>query len=122
MMRNAGAAGFVTDGPMRDLQGIIDEGLPCWCTGLTPASPFSTGPGRVGVPVQIGGQTVTCGDMVIADPDGIVIVPFAEIDTVIARIVAIRAAEEALDARIREGLVVPPAIEELLAGSATRYE
>ena len=41
MLKNCGGAGFVTDGPMRDYAGLVEVGLPAWCTGLTPASPFT---------------------------------------------------------------------------------
>ncbi|SPF78014.1 RraA family protein [Pseudoprimorskyibacter insulae] len=120
--RNAGAAGFVTDGPMRDYAGIVDVGLPAWCTGLNPASPFGKGPGTVGFPVQIAGQTVASGDMIVADRDGVVVVPFANIDAVIERLKAVTAAEMALDAEVRDGLVIPPSIEALLASDQVSYE
>ena len=61
MMKNAGGIGFVTDGPVRDYDGIVATGLPLWCRGLTPASPYSSGPGRVGFPISIGGQQVQSG-------------------------------------------------------------
>ena len=41
MLKNCGASGFVTDGPMRDYNGLIEVGLPAWYAGLTPASPFT---------------------------------------------------------------------------------
>ena len=50
-MKNGGAAGYVSDGPVRDYAGIVAAGLPIWCTGLTPASPYSKGPGWVGFPI-----------------------------------------------------------------------
>ena len=56
MMRNKGAAGFVTDGPMRDLAGIRDVGLPAWCSGLNPNSPYANGPGRVGYGASVAGR------------------------------------------------------------------
>ena len=62
MMKNCGAIGFVTDGPMRDYSGIVEVGLPSWCTGLNPGSPHTNGPGSVGFPVQIGGQQVETGE------------------------------------------------------------
>ena len=77
MMKNCGAAGFITDGPMRDLSGLRDVGLPAWCTGLTPASPVSKGPGSVGLDIEIGGVRVSSGDIIIADIDGIVAIPLA---------------------------------------------
>jgi 4-hydroxy-4-methyl-2-oxoglutarate aldolase len=121
MMRGAGAAGFVTDGPMRDSAGILATELPCWCDGLTPGSPFAKGPGRVGLPVQLAGRTVDTGDMVCADRDGVVVVPFDRIDEVIAMIPRVREMEETLDAEVRNGQLVPPAILELLDGDQTRY-
>ena len=57
-LKNCGGAGFVTDGPMRDYVGRVNVRLPEWCTGLTPASPFTKGPATVGLPINIGGQTI----------------------------------------------------------------
>ncbi|WOI54928.1 RraA family protein [Palleronia sp. LCG004] len=122
MARNAGAVGLVTDGPLRDLAGIEEIGLPCWATGLTPASPFTTGPGVVGGAMPFGGLHVATGDMIVADADGVVVVPFDMIDTVAKRVAQVREVELALDAEVREGLKVPPAIEELLASDATRHD
>lgn len=121
MARNCGAAGFVTDGPTRDYPGIIALGLPVWCTGLTPASPFSKGPGRVGFPIQIAGQQVETGDMIVADQDGVVVVPFARIDEVLTMLVKVTELETALDAEVAEGLTVPDSIKELLAGDQVKY-
>lgn len=121
MMKNAGAAGFVTDGPMRDYAGIVEVGLPVWCTGLTPASPFSNGPGTVGFAVQIGGRQVETGDMIVADRDGVVVVPFAAIDDVIACIAHVAELESALDERVAAGLKVPDDIRDLLAGDRVVY-
>lgn len=114
MLRNCGAAGFVTDGPVRDYAGIVEVGMPCWATGLTPASPYTNGPGTIGLPIQIGGRQVETGDMIVADHDGVVVVPFAKIDEVTAKLVTIKQLETELDAEIAEGLRIPPAISELL--------
>lgn len=114
MMKNCGAAGFVTDGPMRDLDGIRAVGLPCWCTGLNPGSPYSTGPGKIGLPVQIGGQNVDTGDMIVADKDGIVVVPFDMLDHIIGRLEAVAALEHDMDGQVAEGLCVPDSIEQML--------
>lgn len=121
MMRNNGAAGFVTDGPVRDYQGIVEAGLPMWCTGLTPASPFSKGPGKVGLPIQIGGLEVETGDMVVGDRDGVVIVPFERIDEVIERLGRIQALETELDAKVADGLKVFGWAEEVLASDQVAY-
>ncbi len=121
MARNAGAAGFVTDGPMRDYAGVVAVGMPCWCTGLSPNTPFTTGPGSVGLPVSLGGQRVETGDMIVADRDGVVVVPFARIDAVIARLAEVQALEEALDAEVAEGRSAPDAVGEWLQSDVVRF-
>lgn len=120
MMKNCGAAGFVTDGPVRDYAGIVEVGLPVWCTGLTPASPYSSGPGSVGFPIQIADQQVETGDMIIADRDGIVVVPFDRIDETLAGLERVREAEQELDAQVADGLKIPDRIAELLDSDKTK--
>ena len=58
MIKNNGGIGLVTDGPMRDLEGIIETGLSCFCTGLNPNSPYNSGPAKIGYPTEIGGKTI----------------------------------------------------------------
>lgn len=119
MMKNNGAVGFVTDGPVRDYQGIVPVGLPVWCAGLTPASPHMSGPGSVGFPVQIGGQEVETGDMIVADQDGVVVVPFERLDEVIKSLERIGEVEASLDAEVAAGLKVPEWVEDYLASDKT---
>ena len=121
MMKNCGAAGFITDGPMRDLSGLRDVGLPAWCTGLTPASPVSKGPGSVGLDIEIGGVRVSSGDIIIADIDGIVAIQLAELDEITKRCHEILELEASLDQKVRDGLMVPEEIEELLASDKVEY-
>ncbi len=121
MAKNAGAVGFVTDGPARDCDGIVEAGLPVWCTGLTPASPYSNGPGAIGLAVQIGGQEVEAGDLVVADRDGVVVVPYEQIDGVIERLAEISVIEAKRDAAVTDGLQFPDEISELLDSDAVRF-
>jgi 4-hydroxy-4-methyl-2-oxoglutarate aldolase len=115
MARNRGLAGFVTDGMVRDVAGIESVGLPCFAAGVTPNSPARNGPGTVGLPVVIGGVAVASGDIVIGDADGVVVVPLAQVDGVIARLAAVRAAEADLDAKVRAGLQLPGFITAMIA-------
>jgi len=114
MARNRGLAGFVTDGMVRDVPGIEAVGLPCFAAGVTPNSPVRNGPGTVGMPVVLGGVAVGSGDIVVGDGDGIVAVPFSAIEAVIARLVAVKAAEAALDAKVRGGLQLPDFIRAMM--------
>ena len=120
MMRNRGVAGFVTDGMVRDIAGIVAVGLPCFCAGVTPNSPVRNGPGTVGLPVVVGGVAAESGDVVIGDADGVVIVPRAAFAAVTARLAAIRRAEAELDARVKGGLTIPEWLDEFVASGRIR--
>lgn len=114
MMRNAGVAGVVTDGPVRDKEGLMALGLPIWCTGTIASTPYENGPGRIGLPLQIGGQTVDTGDMIVADLDGVVAVPFDEIDSVAERCARILKMEKDGERAVADGLVLPESVAALL--------
>ena len=121
MAKNSGVAAVVTDGMARDLPGLREVGLPIMARGITPNSAVREGPGTVGLPVQIGGRQVASGDLVFADEDGVVTVPAADLPMVEKRIEEIAAAEEALVARVRDGLDRPDHIKALLASDRTIY-
>ncbi len=106
MIKNNGVVGLVTDGPMRDLDGIIETGLDCFCTGLNPNSPFNSGPAKIGFPINIGGTTVSSGDIIVADSDGVTVVPFDKIDEVLKKLDRIIEVENAMDKQVSEGLKI----------------
>ncbi|HEY1386239.1 MAG TPA: 4-hydroxy-4-methyl-2-oxoglutarate aldolase [Dongiaceae bacterium] len=114
MAKNRGVKGLVTDGLVRDLAGILGVGLPVYCAGITPNSPVRNGPGSVGLPVVLGNVSVESGDLVIGDDDGVVIVPRGQIATVLKRLADVRAAEAALEAKVKAGLEVPDFIQSIL--------
>ena len=66
------------DGAIRDAQGLGELGMPVFAAGITPAGPYKHGPGRLDVPVAIGGVVVQPGDIVVGDSDGVVVVAAAE--------------------------------------------
>ena len=102
--RNRGAAGFVTDGLVRDLDDLETIGLPVYAMGVTPNSPQRRGPGSVGLPVVCGGVLVASGDVVVGDRDGVVVVPRARISATLESLQRVKAAEAATLERVREGL------------------
>jgi len=63
--------------------------FPAWTRAVTPAGPFKNGPGKINVPVAIGGVVVTPGDLVIADDDGVIVVPASEAADTLSRARAI---------------------------------
>ena len=114
MLINVGAVAMIMDCPVRDIHGINEIGFPVWATGITPATPFMTGPGRVGFGLDFGGQHICDGDMIIADGDGVVCVPFDEINAVLGALERVKKLETELDARVADGLVTHDKIAELL--------
>lgn len=120
MARNGGVCAFVTDGLVRDVDGIEQVGLPVYCAGVSPNSPYNSGPGTIGAPVNIGDRMIGTGDLLVGDRDGVVVVPYAMIDTVIERATHIAEIETELDAKVAQGQSVPPAIVELLASDKVR--
>jgi regulator of RNase E activity RraA len=59
------------------------------------------------MPVLIAGHPVTSGDVVIADEDGVVVVPKARLKEVLGKLPRIREAEAKADQTVREGARVP---------------
>ena len=121
MARNKRLAGFVTDGLVRDIVGIEAVGLPVYSAGVIANSPARNGPGTVGFPVVLGGVGVASGDLIVGDRDGIAVVPRLEAKAVLSRLAAVKAAEQALEARVREGLEMPDFAEAVLRSERTRY-
>ena len=114
MAKNRGLKGIVTDGVVRDVPGILAVGLPLYAIGVNPNSPARNGPGTVGHPIVIGGVSIAPGDIVIGDGDGIVIVPRADAEAVLKRLEDVKAAEAAMDAKVKGGLKVPEFIQKIL--------
>ena len=103
IMRNKGVAAFVTDGLARDRAGIMATGLPLFARGISPNSPASSGPGRVGAPVVLGGVQVCSGDIVVGDADGVVVIPLAKAEAVLEKLHIVKAAEKAAEDSVMAG-------------------
>lgn len=116
-----GLAGLVVDGMARDLDGLEAVGLALFGRGITPNSCVRSGPGRVGLPVICGGVRVEAGDAVVADRDGVVIIPQAQLADVLARLEVILEAEQATQARLADGWHDLGGVEALLQSDETRY-
>ena len=69
-----GVAGLVINGAVRDAAMIVDTGFPVFCRGLSIKGTTKHQPGRVNVPVCIGGVVIHPGDIVVGDRDGVAIV------------------------------------------------
>ncbi|MCD1287647.1 ribonuclease activity regulator RraA [Brevibacterium sp. CCUG 69071] len=75
-LKAKGAAGIVTDGSLRDVDGIRSTGLPSFCAGAT--ANVSRSHLRVveqNIPIGCGGTAVYPGDIIVGDADGVLVVP-----------------------------------------------
>jgi 4-hydroxy-4-methyl-2-oxoglutarate aldolase len=103
MLRARGVAGLVVDSGVRDVRELRRIGLPVWSRCISAAGTIKSGPGWVNVPVDIAGATVHPGDLVVADDDGVVVVPIDEAPAVLQRSQERVARESELLARIAGG-------------------
>ena len=121
MAKNRGVAAIVTDGMARDTAGIVKAALPVFARGVTPNSCVRNGPGRIGLPIVCGGVAIDAGDVIAGDADGVVVVPRAMLEQVMERLAEVIKAEEALQARIADGLGVLDSVAELMRSDRVRY-
>lgn len=94
-----GVAAFVIDGVVRDVAESRSNRFPLFARGISPIPGGKDGPGEIGAPVTCGGIRVSPGDVVVADEEGIVVVPRARAAEILkeAEIKAAKDAAESLD-------------------------
>lgn len=110
MAQKIGVAGLVINGAVRDAQAIVDAGFPVWCRGLSIKGTAKNQPGRVNVPITIGDVVIHAGDIVVADRDGIAVVPADRIDAVLAAALE----REHKESRMREAIAQGATTADLL--------
>lgn len=87
-------AGIILDGPIRDIDEIGKWDFPVYATGTTPGGPYKEGPGEINVPISCGGISVNPGDIILADPDGIICIPRKDAAWVLEKAKAFMEADE----------------------------
>lgn len=98
-----GVAGLVVDGAVRDIEAITEHRFPVFSRGLAIGSCTKERLGRLNVPIVLGGVTVSPGDMVIGNADGIVVLERARVDEIYAAAMARRSREAELMEQLRAG-------------------
>ncbi|NER81347.1 MAG: RraA family protein [Leptolyngbya sp. SIO1D8] len=73
-----GIAGFVVDGVIRDIAEVREAQFPVFARGVMPIPGKKQGPGTLNQPVTCGGVQIFPGDIVVADEEGIAVIPSAQ--------------------------------------------
>lgn len=75
-------AGFIINGAVRDLA-VLEQGpIPVFAAGVTHRGPYKNGPGEIHYPIAIDGMVIESGDLILADRDGFVCVPFRDAEAI----------------------------------------
>ncbi|MGO9255428.1 MAG: RraA family protein [Bryobacteraceae bacterium] len=109
-----GVRAVIVDGTVRDAEALEALALPVYARGLCPNGCNKDGPGEVGAIVACGGVAVRPGDVILADRDGVTVVPLDDAPEV-ARLAGEQIARERKRlSEIERGVLVRPEIDETL--------
>jgi regulator of RNase E activity RraA len=95
-------AGVVIDGAVRDVEAIAALGLAVWAKGVTPAGPSKHGPGEIGTTIACGRVVVAPGDLIVADGDGVAVVPRQACPAVLEQLERVAETEAAFRERVAD--------------------
>jgi regulator of RNase E activity RraA len=109
-----GVRGMIIDGTVRDADALEALKLPVYSRGLCPNSCQKDGSGEVGAIIACGGVAVRPGDVILADCDGITVVPLDDAREVAKLALALMERERTRLAEIAKGVLVRPEIDETL--------
>lgn len=106
--REAGCIGIIIDGMATDIDELRQYGLPVWARGLSTV----TGKrlflhGEFGTPISCGGVAVNPGDAILADENGVLVMPPSDVKAAAERAIAMQQAEKLSLARIANGERLP---------------
>ena len=101
--KQKGLAGVVIDGSIRDLDDIIKMDFPVFAKYASPNAGEPKGFGEIGAEIQCGNQTVKCGDWIIGDDSGVVVVPQEIAQEIANRALDVKETENRIREEIKKG-------------------
>jgi 4-hydroxy-4-methyl-2-oxoglutarate aldolase len=101
MNRNVG--GIIIDGAVRDVKEIEELGFPMFASGINARGGYKSNPGTVNKPVSCGGVAVCSGDLIVADENGVAVIPKADIEIVYEMCLAKIKSEQKIVEQLKQG-------------------
>ncbi|AZS81400.1 RraA family protein [Achromobacter spanius] len=98
-----GLAGIVINGAIRDCGAIRRGSFPVYAAGITHRGPYKDGPGEINTVIALDGMTITPGDLILGDEDGLLCVPYEQVDAIYAAATAKMEVEARMMAQIAAG-------------------
>lgn len=100
---NRKLGGLVINGSIRDSDAVRKLTFPVFAAGVTHRGPLKTGPGEIGRAIAFDGMVIQPGDLMIGDGDGIMCVPFDEVEEVYQATAKKKQAEDKVLADLKAG-------------------
>ena len=102
--KKIGVVAIVCDGLVRDVSGLLKVDIPVFTRGIRPNSAFKNGPGEVNTTVTCGGVSISAGDIIVGDRDGVVSIPLAQSAQVAERLEIVKQKEAEAEAKVQKGV------------------
>ena len=98
-----GVAGLLIDAAVRDVEELTALGLPVWARWIRVRGAAKDTPGTIDEPVEVGGQRIAMGDIVVLDADGAAVVERGRVEDVLAASLQREERERVKRERLRTG-------------------
>jgi 4-hydroxy-4-methyl-2-oxoglutarate aldolase len=102
-LMSRGVRGLIIDAGVRDVADLRAIGFPVWSAAVSAQGTVKSTAGAVNAPVVVGGQTINAGDVILADDDGVLCVPAADVTRGIELSAQRVAKEEAARKALKDG-------------------